>query len=176
MFNRILISLGLSLMLVLSPLAATQKWVAGALTGYSTTVCGAELNSLANGDSVLCGTAVTTNTDLYGTASFTFGSVTTMGGSPYVQLAIYQLNQDGSTYGDGTFASAAAGSPAAQYLVNCIIPAPASATAAFKGECGPFPLPPGTFKFVLYDNLNTTGNAASSGNAVYLNTWNFQIN
>jgi hypothetical protein len=45
MFNRILISLGLSLMLVLSPLAATQKWVAGALTGYSTTVCGTELRN-----------------------------------------------------------------------------------------------------------------------------------
>src|SRR5271157_5561117 len=97
--------------------SATQKWIAGALTSYSTAVCSTELNSLPNGDSLLCTTAVdnATNGDLYATASITFGSVTTFAGAPNVALYIYPLNQDGSTYGDGAFTTAAAGSPAAVY-------------------------------------------------------------
>src|SRR5208282_5097301 len=94
--------------LELPSLSATQKWVAGALTGYSTSVCSTELNSLANGDSLLCTTAVdnATNGDLYATASIAFGSVTTFAGAPNVMLYIYPLAQDGSTYGDGNLGTA----------------------------------------------------------------------
>lgn len=177
MFRRLIAAGTLFLALALSSHSATQKWVVGTLTGYSTAVCSTELNTLPNGDALLCSTSVNnaTNGDLYGMLSITFGSVTTFAGAPYVQAYIYTLNQDGSTYGDGTFTSAGAGPPAAQYATNCVVPAPASGTQAFKGECGPFPLPPLAFKIVLYSNLNSTGNAASSGNAVYLNTYNFSI-
>lgn len=166
--------------------SATQKWVGGyySATGGAgnqwTSVCSSELNSLPGNDAILCGTVISnqTNQDLSGMLSFTFGSTTTQGGSPYLSVFIYPLNEDNSTYGDGNYASFAGGPPPAQYATNCIIPAPASATSAFKGECGPFPLPPVAFKFVIFSNLNTNASgddAAASGNVVYLNTSNFVI-
>lgn len=166
--------------IVFSPvlaLATVQKWTAGNYSSW-TSVCTTELNSLPASDAVLCSTAVQnqTNNDLYAHFSVTFGSVTTFAGAPYVQLYLYPLNQDGSTYGDGSFGSAAGGPPPAQYATQCVIPAPVSTTSAFKGECWNVPIPPLAFKVVLYNNLSNTGNAASSGNVVYIQTSNFAIN
>lgn len=156
--------------------AVIQKWTPGFYSPW-TSVCSTEMNTLPNGDAILCSTQIAnqTNNDLYAHFSIAFGSVTTFAGAPNVQVFIYPLNQDGSTYGDGSFGSAAAGPPPAQYATSCVIPAPASTTGAFKGECWNIPIPPVAFKVVLYNNLNSTGNAASSGNVVYIQTSNFAI-
>lgn len=183
MIRRLSLTLAFIAALCVPSISATQKWVggfysAGGTAGAAwTSVCSTELNSLPSGDAILCSIPIAnqTNLDLYANFSFTFGSVATMAGAPYVQLYLYPLNQDGSTYGDGNWGSAAAGPPAAQYATNCIIPSAVSTTATFKGECWNVPIPPVAFKVVLYSNLNTTGNAAASGNVVYIQTSNFSI-
>jgi hypothetical protein len=169
--------------------SATQKWIGGyySATGTAaatwTAISSTEINSLTHGDFVLLSTQINNdpansgNGDLYANFSFVFGAVSTQAGTPYLQLYLFPLNEDGSTYGDNSASgTGAAGPPAAQYATNCIVPVTASlSSTAFKGSCTNVPLPASKFKMVLYDNLNTTGSTASSGNTVYIQTYNFVI-
>jgi len=157
--------------------AATQRWIAGSGVGLTwTSICTTELNSLASNNAVLCSTVVTNGTalDLFANFSIAFGSVTSGSGSPSITVSIYPLNEDGSTYGDGLFGSAAAGPPA---VVTCQIPVNPAVTAAIvgTGSCGlPVMLPPGSFKVVVWNNAGV--NLASSGNVVQYRTFNYQSN
>jgi hypothetical protein len=157
--------------------SVTEKWVAGAVSSW-TPLCGTEVNSLASSSSasnaVQCSTIVgnATNLDLYMKVSVSLGSVASGAGSPYVGIYIYPLNQDGTTYGDGAFATTAVGPPATNYM-GCSIPAPASVTAAITGSCYTG-IPPTNFKVVFFNNLLV--NMASGSNVVDYQTFNRQAN
>lgn len=157
--------------------AANQKWVAGDGVGLTwTNICTTELNSLASNNAIICSTVVANGTalDLFSNFSIAFGSITSGSGSPSITISIYPLNEDGSTYGDGLFGSAAAGPPA---IVNCQIPVNPAVTAAVvgTGSCGQaVMLPPGSFKVVLWNNAGVA--LASSGNIVKYRTFNYQSN
>lgn len=158
-------------------LAANQKWVAGDGVGLTwTNICTTELNSLASNNAIICSTVVANGTalDLFSNFSIAFGSITSGSGSPSITISIYPLNEDGSTYGDGLFGSAAAGPPA---IVNCQIPVNPAVTAVVvgTGSCGQaVMLPPGSFKVVLWNNAGVA--LASSGNVVKYRTFNYQSN
>ena len=84
---------------------------------------------------------------------------------------LYPFNQDGSTYGDGRFGSSAAGPPASPYWVgNIVVP---TGTAANEGTIRGIILPPGQFKWVIYNQLGVT--MAGSANTAKYRTYNRQI-
>lgn len=172
--KRILAALFLSLWAGLALASSTEQWVAGngSLGLTWTQVCGSEAFSLAQGNAILCTTNVTNSTDLniFSGFSGSFGSETSGAGSPTIAVYIYPKNQDGTTYGDGLFGSAAAGPPNPNYYV-CYIPVNPSVTAPIVGDCGstPIVLPPSDFKIVLYNNSG----AALASSAVVLKMWTF---
>lgn len=155
---------------------ATEKWIAGSGVGLTWTSCfSTEVNSVVTGNAILSGASAITNgtaLDLLCDISISLGSITTGAGLPYVGFYIYPLNQDGTTYGDGRFASSAAGPPPTNYYAGAI-PAPASTTGVITGMVRGVWLPTGTFKFVLYNNLGAT--LAGSSNTISYRTYNRQV-
>lgn len=151
---------------------ATEKWLAGT----SWTSCfGTEINSLVAGNAVLSGSAAIangTNLDLFADVSISLGSITSGSGNPFIGIYLYPLNQDGSTYADGQFGSSAAGPPPSAYFVGAI-PVKPSTTGVITGILRNIPLPPGSFKFVLYNNSGA--NLAASSNTVSYRTYNLQV-
>lgn len=98
--------------------------VPGVLAGATWTDAGfgasdASFNSLATGSFVLAGTALSpsqSDTDLLMDISFSITGTTGSSGTPYFSLFILPLNQDGTTYGDGTPTGAVP--PNSQYWVQ----------------------------------------------------------
>lgn len=161
--------------------SSTEQWVAGNGVGLTwTTIVGSEITgtSLPGGDSVLSSVTITNGTalDIFADFSMSFASETWGTGSPYFEVFIYPLNEDGTTYGDNAWTTtAAAGQPNSNYT-GCIIPVPtpggSALTGAAVGMCRGVVLPPGTFKIVIYNGAVT--NTASSGNTFMYRTYNRQ--
>lgn len=159
---------------------ATEKWVAGATNGWVSIfgASGANLNSMPNNSSVLDSTGDITNgaaLDIYADLSVQLGSAA-FASPAQVNVYIYPLNGDGSTYGDNQFPSPgtqAAKTPAPQLYVGAVVfPA---ATAAAYGALERIILPPGTFRFVIQAQIGTSVTLASSGNAVQYRTYNRSV-
>lgn len=150
-----------------------EKWIAGSLVGlaWASAGFGAEVNSITNGQAVLAGTALVNGTtlDVFLDVSISLGSITTGAGAPYVGLYLYGLNQDGSSYGDGRFGSAAAGPPPSNYQVG-YIGLGAAVTAVVTGMARGILLPPGSWKFVLHNQTGST--LAASANTVQMRSYN----
>jgi len=149
---------------------ATEKWVLG--TYNWTTINSTEVNSLANGSAVLLANVIPngTNLDIFMDISIAIGSAA-FAAPNYIGFYIYPLNEDGSTYGDGRYGSAAGGPPPSNYWKgNIVIPA---TTGAQVGTLQGTILPPGDLKIVLY---NQGGIALASGsNTVKIRTYNRSI-
>lgn len=154
----------------------TEKLIAGAIAW--TSCFGSEINSLQTGQAVLSSVQIdnATNLDMFMDVSFSFGSITPTG-MPYFGLYFYPLNQDGSTYGDGRFGSAATAVPPQNYYLGFagVNPAAGVQTGEFNmpGRRSPIILPPGAGKLVLYNSANVT--MAASANTVKYRTYNRQI-
>lgn len=152
---------------------------AGAQSAF-TSLMTTELNSLVSGNAVLGGTAINNGTNLDLTAEFSFtsgGSIVTTG-SPFVGLYLYPLNGDGSTYGDGRFATSAAGPPPSNYFRGyCGLPAATATQTGYFAIPGTgifqIPLPRGTWKPVFYSLAGVT--LSASGNILYYRTTNRSI-
>lgn len=157
---------------------STIKLTPGAQSAYASLMT-TELNSLVTGNAVLGSTTFDngTNNDLEAEFSFTTGSTITPTGAPIVSLALYPLNGDGSTYGDGRFGSSAAGPPPANYYAGyCGLPAAAGTQVGTFGI--PFIgsrvlLPRGVFKPVFFNGTGVT--FPSSGNILYIRTVNRSV-
>lgn len=153
---------------------ATEKWIAGSGQGLTWgSAFGTEINSLGSGNAVLSSISVTNGTplDMFADFSIVAGGTATTAAPNYLGLYLYPLNEDGSTYGDGRFGSAAAGPPPTQYYVGSISFA-AAASTTIAGVTSKIILPPGTFSFVLYNNSGAT--LASSMTGKY-RTYNRQV-
>jgi len=153
---------------------AIEKLTAGAQSSYASLMT-TELNSLASGNAIQGSTSIAnaTNLDLAAEFSFTTGGSITPTGSPFVALYLYPLNGDGTTYGDGRFASAAAGPPPSNYYRGfCGMGTSAGTqvgTFAIPGtSIFQIPLPRGTFIPVFYNLTGVT--LSSSGNILYYRT------
>lgn len=149
-----------------------QKWTAGSGAGltWTTAITASVLNSIASGNAILSDIDIDNSSalDVYCDVSGAFGSLTSTG-FPYIGVYIYPLNQDGSTFGDGRFASSAAGPPPSSYWGgNINIPV---ATAAFEGTVRGLVIPPGHFKFVFY-NFAGAALVGSGGNTIKYRTYN----
>lgn len=157
---------------------ATEKWTSGSGVGltWSTALNGTDVNSMPSGDSVLSSVGDVTNgtfLDMFADFSVALASVAASG-TPYLGVYLYPLNSDGSTYGDNQFASGtqAAHLPSPTYWVgNIEFP---TGTATIKGTLSRIILPPGSFRFVLYNFAGVT--LAGSGNTVQYRTYNRAVN
>lgn len=109
--------------------------------------------------------------DIFADFAFVGGSVTTVAPN-YMGVYLYPLNSDGTTYGDSKFASSAAGPPPSCYFVGSII-APVG-TQAITGMVRGIILPPGSFKFLIYNQLGVTL-AGSGANTILYRTYNRAI-
>lgn len=152
---------------------ATEKWIAGATAGWANAFSASTLNSITNGNAILSDLALdnSTNLDIFADFSFAAGSIT-WAAPNYLGIYLYPLNKDGSTYGDGRFGSSAAGPPTANYWVGNIgFP---TGAAASEGILTRIILPPGGYKFVVYNQSGATL-AGSSANTAQYRTYNRSI-
>ena len=150
----------------------SERWVAGAGQGLTWgSAFGSEVNSLATGNAILSSVTIANGTakDTYADVSVSIASITTGSGAPYLGLYLYPLNQDGSTYGDGRFISAAAGPPLSGYYVGQI-PLVPSVTQSQTGAVTGIVIPPGSFKLVLYNLAGVV--LAASSNTISYRTYN----
>jgi hypothetical protein len=151
---------------------AVEKWIAGSLQGLSWGSAGfsTEVNSLANGNAVLAATELDNSAalDVFADLSILLGSITTGSGAPYLGFYLYPLNADGASFGDGRFASAAAGPPPSAYFAGTIL-LPASTTGTLKGMLRGIILPPGAFKFVIHNQAGAA--LAASSNTIDYRTY-----
>ncbi len=125
---------------------------------------GTEINSLAAGSCAVSSVVIDNTTNLYtdGWVSLSLGTLATGTGTPYVGVYLLPLNQDGTTYGDGTASGTVA--PSVAYWVDNLTFAAslASGTRVGSGYIGQIP----PTKFVLAV-VNQMGNAfAASGNTI----------
>lgn len=154
------------------PVSGTEKWKAGSGQGLTWgNAFSTEVNSITNGQAVLSSIAIANGTalDLFADISIALGSITTGAGAPYIGIYLYPLNQDGSTYGDGRFASAASGPPLSSYFVGQV-PLIPSVTQAQEGTVTGVLMPPGSFKLVAYNQAGVA--LAASSNTFAYRTYN----
>ena len=153
---------------------ATEKWIAGSGQGLTWgSIFGTEINSLANGNAVLSSVSVTNGTalDMFADVSFVAGATITTTAPNFLGVYLYPLNEDGSTYGDGRYGSAAAGPPPANYWVGNIS-FNAAASTTIVGMLEKIVIPPGTFSLVLY---NQAGATLASSNTCKYRTYNRSV-
>lgn len=157
---------------------ATERWTAGSGVGltWSTAVNSADVNSMASGSAVLSSVADITNgtaLDLFADLSVQLGAITTA--TPfYLGVYIYPLNSDGTTYGDSQFSSGTqtAKVPGGIYYAGSII-FPSVTTTAVTGTLERIVLPPGSFRFLVYNQVGAT--LAASSNTIKYRTYNRSI-
>ena len=153
---------------------ATEKWIAGSGQGltWGDAFSTATLNSIASGNAILSDISITNGTalDIFADVSIALGSAAFVAPN-FIGIYLYPLNKDGSTYGDGRFGSSASGPPPGNYLVGYI--GIVAATQAQEGSYTRIVLPPGTFKFVFYNQGGVA--LAGSGNTCQYRTYNRAI-
>jgi hypothetical protein len=144
-------------------MAATTRWIIDT-NWTAVTFTAGDLNSLANGGSAVSTAAITNGTalDMYADVSLTVtvGGTTTT--TSYLSLYVLPLQQDGTTYGDGS-ASSSSAQPVATYLaasslVKVGVASGSTVTAMFRQIV----LPPGDFVFALGNNLGVALNATAA--------------
>lgn len=151
---------------------ATEKWIAGSGAGLTWTnaFTASTLDGIVNGNAILSDVAIDNSSalDIFADVSFVFGSIT-WAAPNYLGIYVYPLNKDGSTYGDGRFGSSAAGPPGSTYYAGSIsFP---TGAAASEGMLRGIVLPPGSFKFVVYNQSGATL-ASSGANTMQYRTYN----
>jgi hypothetical protein len=155
-------------------MATTEKWIGGSGQGltWGNAFTGSTLNSIANGNAILSDLQIDNSSafDIFSDVSINLASLAAVAPN-FVGVYLYPLNADGSTYGDGQFGSSAAGPPSSTYWVgNIVITA---VTAVQEGTVRGIILPPGKFKFVLYNQAGVA--FAGSGNTCQYRTYNRSI-
>ena len=151
-----------------------DNWVAGSGVGLTwtaafgaefTTTTVASTNAIASSIVIANGTAL----DKYADLSIHLASAVFVAPN-FIGVYLYPLNQGapGTVYGDGRFGTAAAGPPPATYYVGSI--GIVAATQAQDGILTGILIPPGSFKFVLYNGGGVT--TAASGNLCLYRTYN----
>lgn len=145
---------------------ATEKWIAGSGQGltWGNAFTGSTLNSIASGNAILSDIAITNGSalDIFADLSINLASAAFVAPN-FIGVYLYPLN-DASVYGDGRFGTSAAGPPPGNYAVGSI--GIVAATQAQTGVLRGIILPPGTFKFVLY-NQGGVAFAASANTCLY---------
>jgi len=153
---------------------STEKWIGGSGQGltWGNAFTGSTLNSIASGNAIISDIQIDNSSalDIFADVSINLASVAVVAPN-YVGVYLYPLNADGTTYGDGRFGSSATGPPASLYWVGNIIVV--AGTSVQEGTTPRIILPPGKFKFLLYNQCGVA--FASAGNTCQYRTYNRQV-
>lgn len=152
---------------------AVEKWVAGATAGWANAFTASTLNTISSGNAILSDLALdnSSNLDMFADFSIAFGSIT-IAAPAYLGVYLYPLNKDGTTYGDGRFGTSAAGPPPSCYMVGTIqFP---TGAAASEGMVRGVILPPGGYKWVVYNQMGAAL-AGSGANTAQYRTYNRSV-
>lgn len=157
---------------------ATEKWISGTGQGltWGTAINAADVNSLANGSSVLSSVSLPNfngnSLDVFADISISLGSVTTVAPN-YLGIYLFPLNQDGTTFGDGQYTAGTQSTavPSPSYWVgNIVVPV---GTQVLVGNVTRIVLPPGTVKFLIYNQAGVA--LAASSNTIQYRTYNRSV-
>lgn len=150
---------------------ATEKWTAP--SAYANAFTPATLDALASGNAVLSDLQIdnSTNLDMFMDVSIALGSAAFVAPN-YVGIYLYPLNADNTTYGDSSFATAAAGPPPSNYFLGSI--GIDAATKAQTGTLSGAVIPPGKFKLVFY-NQGGVALVGSGGNSCQYRTYDRSV-
>lgn len=156
----------------------TAAWIAGNGQGLTYGTAGFTascFNSLATGSGCV-GSQIDNSTalDLYSDFSFvvTVGGTTTAGS--YFGLYLLPLNQDGTTFGDGTASGSTA--PQGSYLVGTVLVKSGVTTGnTVTGTVRGVLLPPGKFELAFWNQTGISMNAAAAWTGAY-RTYNENLN
>ena len=136
---------------------------------------GTEINSLAAGSVAVSSIIIDNTVNLFTDAwiSVSLGSVATGTGTPNLAFYLLPLNQDGTTYGDGTVSGTVL--PGGnQYIASIDWEASLAAAVQTQQVKVPFDIPPNKFKLAVVNNI---GNAlAASGNTIAIATDALNLN
>lgn len=164
-------------------MASRTAWAPGLLNagvGWTAFFNAADLNSLANGSSVLSSVAAITNGtsfDQFFDVSFklTIASSTIAAGAT-LNFWLFKLQADGTTYGDGSLVAGtqAAVTPGIYIKLPMPLRAAATQTILIGENADPLVMPPGSWLPVLQNNSGFA--LAASGNAGSFRSYNINLN
>jgi hypothetical protein len=164
-------------------MANRTAWTAGNGVGFTwtTAINGSDLASLANGSTVLSSVAdITnqTNLDIYADISvrMTVASATPPAGA-WLGIFLAALLDDGATYGDGFLTSGGTITRAPPWSPCGAIPLETAAAAInLSGFVQGIVIPPGSFRFALYNGSGAAFSATAGNCIVKYRTYNMQLN
>lgn len=160
-------------------MTARTAWVAGNGVGLTWTagITAASIAALATGNTFVENTisvANNTNLDIYADVSIrgTIASNTTVAGAN-IALWIFDLLDDGTSYGDGVFTPGTAAAKTPLFAsVGQISPPIGASTTTFKGIIKGIIMAPGSFHWAIQNN---TGFAFTACSVLY-RTYNLNLN
>ena len=164
-------------------MANRTAWTAGNGVGFTwtTAINGSDLASLANGSTVLSSVADIanqTNLDIYADISvrMTVGSATPPAGA-WFGLYLVALLDDGATYGDGFLTSGSTITRAPPWSPVGSIPLEtATAATNLSGLVQGIVIPPGSFRFALFNGSGAALSSTGGNCIVKYRTYNMQLN
>jgi hypothetical protein len=167
-------------------MTSRSAWTGGNLFsgfGWNAAFNANDLNSMPNGDAVLSSIAAFDNSgdstapdqfmDL--SVECTISSNTIAAGANFA-VWIFYLQEDGSTYGDGSLTAGTQAAVIPGLFLACPIPlrAGSSITNLIGENLNPLILKPAKFALAISNNSGFT--LSSSGNAVKIRTYNINLN
>jgi hypothetical protein len=164
-------------------MANQATWITGGGVGFTwaTAINGADLVSLASGATALSSVADIANQtalDLYADVSvrLTIGSATPAVGA-FLGLYLVPLLDDGSTYGDGELTSGGTMARAYPFPPAAAMPLANVSTTLLAGFAQGIVIPPGSFRFALYNGgSGITLSATAGNNVVKYRTYRLNLN
>jgi len=162
-------------------MASRTAWTAGNGVGFTwtTAINSADMASMATANSVVSSVADIanqTNLDQFADISFSLAIASnTIVAGANIAFWICELNQDGSTYGDGQFTNGTAAAKTPTFPPCGVFPLVAAASqTTLVGTCLGIILPPGSFRFAMQNN---SGFALTAGTqTVKYRVYNINLN
>lgn len=157
-------------------MASTTRWVIDT-NWTSVPFTAGDLNSLASGGCAVATASVSNGTalDIYADVSVivTVGGTTTA--TSFLTLYVLPLQQDGTTYGDGSTSSSSV-QPVATYLVgSALVKSGVTSGSTVSAMFRQIVLPPGSFGVALGNNLGVALNATAAL-TMKIRTYNENLN
>lgn len=164
-------------------MANRTAWTAGNGEGLSWGMAfnGSDLASLASGSTVLSSVADIANGAAFDVYCDVAVRLTIASGTPsagaFLGLYLAALLDDGATYADGSMASGGTITRAPPYAPAAVIPLEsAAATTLLAGFAQSILIPPGSFRFALYNSSGMALSPTAGNNVVKYRTYNLNLN
>jgi hypothetical protein len=164
-------------------MANRTAWTAGNGVGFTwtTAINGSDLASMPSGDCVLSSISDITNQtalDLWADllVRMTIASSTPSAGA-FMALYLYALLDDGATYGDGQLSAGTQKSYTPPMAPVAVLPIEsAAALTVMAGFAQGILIPPGSFRFALYNATGVALSSTSTNCVVKYRTYNLNLN